>query len=1140
MTIADTLPGMDALPSAPSTDQWRLEQLQVCNWGGFAGPHTLAADKFSTMLSGQSGTGKSSLLDAYLALLMPAKTPFNGASNDTGGGAARGETQRSLLSYTRGQVETTSDGRDGKAELLRGDGVATWSAIVGRFVSVTGRRFTVARMYYVPPSATRDADIVKRMATYDGVVDVADLAPLAADRFSARDLKAAFPGVESHNAPGPFASTFCSRLGIGAAGDGTKALALLANIQAGGNFPTVDRLYKSMVLEEPATFKAADLALAHFDELDDLYTEMADEQAKAAILEPLSGHVAAMGDAADALDELVAIGVDATGPSPLRAWEAAKEGDLVAAAEHAAKVELDATKDALADARDAEMAAHDARARAEAAYTAGGGARLTQIDRELSNVAVERHSRGERLARLDGATSTLRLAPGALADRPQFESLTTRARAAVDQHDEQVKAIDAKQGPLAGTLSTTTAGIRALEAEIAAAKNRKGRVPGDLDYQRMAVCEATGLTRDDLPFLAELLDVRPGEQQWRTAIEVTLAASGRMMLVPADKMGQVSAAVDAMRWTRRMRFEPARQHLPRSPRPDSGTVAGKVDVVDGPFAGWVSEHIAHPSRDALCVPDASGLPGGGRRVTAAGQTRFGSTHAHGRNANERDIIGSDNQALLDSLATDKAVAQADLESARAQYDALSEQLKRLQLERDGHIAILNAAFVDVDVAGCDARAAALGAERGALLAADADLAALKAVLDAAERSLTAATKHVGVLEKQEEALDKRWKDMVDRADTLARVVEGVDLAEVNDAVVARLDALWAAVSTARSRDDLADWKDNRDALRRALRTEAVKAGDAHAKAADAIEAVIAAYQDAYFDPDLGLTVEAAGDYVRVREQIVATGLSQRIAQWREKFLEWSGEDLVPLTQAMANAVPDINSRLLPVNDVLATLPFGPTSGRLKIEVRHAPPRDVQEFRAALVQLSSDATRDMEPGRLDARFAQLRSFMALLRSEKDPRLDKNVANRAKLLDVRDHVSIWASVRNHDDKVIATYNHLGHKSGGETQELVAFILGSALRFRLGDQLRDRPRFAPVLLDEAFIKADAEFSGRAVRAWTALGFQLVVGAPTDKVTALEPHMRALVSITKDHATHCSYIVPMSDAGCRGWHRTDDGTLS
>ena len=141
------------------------------------------------------------------------------------------------------------------------------------------------------------------------------------------------------------------------------------------------------------------------------------------------------------------------------------------------------------------------------------------------------------------------------------------------------------------------------------------------------------------------------------------------------------------------------------------------------------------------------------------------------------------------------------------------------------------------------------------------------------------------------------------------------------------------------------------------------------------------------------------------------------------------------------------------------------------------------------------------------------------------------DRDRLLDVRRHVEI--SAERYDSltgELRATYRTLGEKSGGESQELVAFIVGSALRFRLGDELRSRPRFAPVFLDEGFVKADSEFAGRAVRAWKGLGFQLIIGVPLDKVTGLEPHMDELLAITKNSTTHQSWITPIRDAAPQG----------
>src|SRR5262245_33580502 len=85
--------------ASPASTQWKLETLQVINWGGFEGYHVLAFDPDATLISGGSGTGKSTLADGYTALMMPSSVAFNGASNDAGSGRARNEAggQRSLL-----------------------------------------------------------------------------------------------------------------------------------------------------------------------------------------------------------------------------------------------------------------------------------------------------------------------------------------------------------------------------------------------------------------------------------------------------------------------------------------------------------------------------------------------------------------------------------------------------------------------------------------------------------------------------------------------------------------------------------------------------------------------------------------------------------------------------------------------------------------------------------------------------------------------------------------------------------------------------------------------------------------------------------------------------------------------------------
>ena len=226
---------------------------------------------------------------------------------------------------------------------------------------------------------------------------------------------------------------------------------------------------------------------------------------------------------------------------------------------------------------------------------------------------------------------------------------------------------------------------------------------------------------------------------------------------------------------------------------------------------------------------------------------------------------------------------------------------------------------------------------------------------------------------------------------------------------------------------------------------------------------------------------------------------------------------------------DIDDRLVPINAILDSLPFGAGRDRLRIRLRKLSAESVVAFRAELRRLSTTATRGVSDEQMEQRFRELQRFMAALRRRDDPRSRPELAelqDRDNLLDVRRHVEITAERYGRDGLLLSTYSSLGGKSGGESQELVAFIVGAALRFRLGDELRQKPRFAPVFLDEGFVKADSEFASRAVSAWRGLGFQLIVGAPLDKVTGLEPLMDSMLCITKQVETQLSSIFAITDA--------------
>lgn len=91
--------------------QWRLAQVQLANWGTFDKQISIVnIARKGHLITGPSGSGKSSLLDAIACVLTPDKwLRFNLAAQ----GSTSRTDQRSLVSYVRGAwTRVTDDDQD--------------------------------------------------------------------------------------------------------------------------------------------------------------------------------------------------------------------------------------------------------------------------------------------------------------------------------------------------------------------------------------------------------------------------------------------------------------------------------------------------------------------------------------------------------------------------------------------------------------------------------------------------------------------------------------------------------------------------------------------------------------------------------------------------------------------------------------------------------------------------------------------------------------------------------------------------------------------------------------------------------------------------------------------------------------------
>lgn len=1098
-----------ALPIETLTEhaQWRIETLQLVNWGGFHGHHAVRFAPGSTLMSGGSGSGKSTLLDAYIALMMPSDVPFNGASNDAGG-RARSADQRNLLTYLRGKTDSARvDGSDElRDHVLRGrDGGHVWGAIAATFVNDAQRRFTVMRLYFVKGGATVNADIATTYATVDGYRDLSTLEPLAATRFDKRSLRA--EGITPYGTFREFQDTFTTRLGIGGSDGGHKALRLLARVQGNLEVKRVDDLYKKMVLEKPVTYEVADEAIAHFADLQASYDKMRDEAEKVRVLQRLPELQDDLRQADVEASLLDGLGVYRDGATPFQLWRLRSERVLLDRAVDTNRAEhsgLSAKAQQLSkEVTDLETQAADIAEQKRA----NGGDAIDARQRQIESLGRKRDEAYSNSIRFAERTSAIKLATPETGE--EFDQAFEGATAFMADYQDRHDVLRAAQDQLRDEMAPLTTAKRDLLAERASLTNRASAVPHKMHSARVQMAQAAGLDPvEDLPFAAELMDVRPDEEHWRKAIETTLGGIARTVLVDRRRLADLSRAIEPISIQPRIRFQGVdlAEHQHWAGDPDH--VSGKLAFKDSPFSGWLQERVSSRGTDHLCVPSPDAFTNAEPCVTPSGQTRDRNRGAHGESG-DGPIIGFSNKRRLADIENRLDELEPQIARIKAQIAEHEQRLTHLSAQKAAHQYVLDQTWASIDHLGIAEHIDQLKAEIVSLREANSILDQLQQQEEQVNARLKEARKALTLAEARLEKLTKEHRELVDDTDAVQDGIDAIDrpgTAVVTAEQQSYLDREFAA---SWDTDDLAAFGRNVRALRDSLRSKASEIQGRRKRTVAAMETMFVGFQSRWPENNLGTAEQSADGYRDILDRIVNEGLHERRERWRREFAAWSSDDLLRLNSAYDSALEEIEDRLEPINHILADLPFG-GKGHLQIHHRRLANEEVQRFRKELRLLSSGLAAEVTEAQVETRFKKLADFMARI-SVPEGHTKASTSQRDRFLDVRQHVVITAvCIDEHGDEV-ATYDSLGGKSGGETQELVAFIVGSALRYQLGDEERSRPRFAPVFLDEGFVKADSEFAGRAVGAWQHLGFQLIVAGPFDKVTSLEPHMDLLLTVVK-----------------------------
>ncbi|MCA4135536.1 ATP-binding protein [Arthrobacter sp. M4] len=1129
MTIATMLP----LGEQINPGQMRLALVQVVNWGTFHGAHVIRVDRNGTLLTGNSGVGKSTLFDAILRVF-DARPRSNEAAAQRAGGAV--EDKRTTFTYMRGKVGDKAVG-EGSASAYQRPG-ATWSAVGLTFDNAAGTTVTVSALFDLPKNGT-ESNVGRFYVIDSKPLDLAAIEGIADKRFTRSSLEATFPEAQVFDVHKAFAERFRRLLGI----NSDQALPLLRVIQAGkGLGGSVNTFFRDQVLDAPATLAAADDVVEEFSNLMSIRQRLEDVRQQRDQLAPVPGLNKEYADALleanrlrellggefDAFQQQLAVTVHARTLARIKELAQAKAKDLAAERQ---------VRDGLAK----ELR------QLESDYNNRGGNAISAIEQSVDNA---RESLRLRRQVQDAAQKALDDAGLAIewSEEGWAQAHEQAADRSVELKDDS-EALKELRFEAFDTHATLKRELEAARQELMSLQGSKSLMPPSSLENRAAIAAATGVPTERLPFAGELIDLLEGEERWRPAAERALRSLATTLLVPGEHFAAVT------RYLNDHSVRGALRAVDIS-KPLAGGALAVEDVSDGDLltkldilairhsadAGeWVRERIAldyaYP-----CVEDPDELSGLERGLSLGGVVKRNrhTVEKDDRFVGRQDyVLGFDNAAKLELVAAKVGELENELAKAAelAQSREDSHQGMARQLEALRRVADDERAWEEVSADVAAEELARMEQRLKDALAAQADLEPLRANIEEVREKHQAATGSAAVLQSEYRALDQQLTS----ADSLLEAARNrLQQAPPAAGTVTALEPYFAEfgeVSEFHELENLAN------SVRSKLVAElhaAESRGQATAERLTRIFDGFVREWGAAISADHGTAIGAAGEFESRYHQIVSEGLPAQEAEFREFFNQRTHESFSTLLHLLDEERRAITSRILPLNGILSQVNFHEGS-YLELDIKQTLPATAKQFKDAIQNaLKARHTRRAagtgaavadDDAELTSRYKSLETLVKRLGSQtpEDRRW------RAEVLDVRGHLFIQCKEHR---EVPGTGGKLGGKlggkpktevfmhadtgsmSGGERQRFTAFIMAAALSYQLGIAEQGFTTYGTVMMDEAFVLASEEFAGAGIKALHEFGFQLLLAAP-ENVIDLSRHLGSVTEILRDKRTNRSGVL-------------------
>lgn len=1094
----------------PQQAGFRLHRVEVWNWGTFHEKvYSISPHGENSLLTGANGSGKTTFVHALLTLLAAEKRmrSFNQSAE------GKTKNERTEESYVTGEFGTTEDAHTGtsKVQRLREDKSSLRSVLLAVFKNEDYFLTLIQVRWFVGNDLKRQFIIAHKELSIENDFQYFDphgeWKKILKQRYPKQGHREA---IEFFDGPKEYGNRLRNIFGMRS----EKAQTLFNQTISLKILGNLDEFVRHQMLEETDMEEAFVKLKTHFSTLSEAHRNIEKTQHQIRLLQPvreawnklkdLDGHLFTLRKQKEILP----------------AWFAIRQQQLLTKEIQQTKLQLQLTGERREEIESILQQHQEELFNLEGLLRSSDvGRRLQEIDQRIKELSGKKKEREERKSQFLLWVQKLGWELGN--GEREFDKLQQKVQ---DRKQLLSAELEEKRRSLfscEGRREQVALRMEELEQDIQLLQQQRNNITGKIVQIRQQILEQVGATEEEIPFVAELVQIIPGEEKWEFAIEKLLRSFALRLIVPDAYYKAVIKYVNQTNLQGRIVFERfvdqpfLKEFYPQS----TDSVPGKIQVKDGsPYAGWVQEQL-NRFYNYRCTDQMTEFAKMDYAITSSGMVKSGNRHEKDdrpeKNHRQQYVLGWDASSKIQALVREHGTLESQFQSLGKEAAVLKGRVMTMQEQERALVELSR--INSYSLIHSEEMVTAIEAREKEKKKVEKGSGNVQEIKKQQEQVVELVQKSREKLEEKIREEEQIKYELAKREQELRMAAEVIQHYE-NIPIENELIGFQMEYIVPLSYEiDLDVWDKARKQVSSLLNKQMEEYTAQYNKIKQALqkamwefrnpsdEELLKKFQDWRGDTHrLSDQPEFAGEYIDLLERLE----KEQLIEQKERFKKYLNEEMInrmssfkeQLDEQLHEIVRNIDS----LNKSLKLIQFRKNPDTyIQLEAKEDLSPQIKEFRTRLISWKPDLStyyKTKDESILEQSYLLIKSLL--------DELDLKESWRKEVTDVRQWLRFTArEVLKSDQTNYRSYTGTEKLSGGEQAQLTYTILGSAIAYQFGisQDALDPRSFRFICVDEAFSRQDEDKARYLMDLCKQLNLQIMVVSPAkaEEVRIVEPYI-------------------------------------